>query len=176
MIVIAFTASRTIVSGTLRHIYFTTDYRFYSRFPASIVKSYNTVHNAMIRDGDRFLTESRDCLWNTRYSAGTVKQTVLAVKMEMDKISHILRSFQHFFEKSIRRLRRWLTPDFVMGGVCFSASSESVALGNAALISSVARSSSGSSSALPDCIIVSIAFICSLDAATDLAYIGKFTV
>ena len=72
------------------------DDRLYPRLFTFKIKGDSTEHNAVIRYCYRALTAFCSPCGNLAYTARAVKQTVFAMQMQMNKISHYLTSLLFF--------------------------------------------------------------------------------
>ena len=77
-----------IKSAARCHIYFTADNRLNSFFFTSVIKIHCTIHTPMVCNGNGILSQFFHAFCNIFDAAGSIKQTVFCMKMQMDKISH----------------------------------------------------------------------------------------
>jgi hypothetical protein len=84
-----------IEAGACRHIYLASDDGLYTLIFACAVKVDDTVHGAVVRNGNGTLAELFCASGNIRDTACAVKQTVFAMQMEMDE-RHVFRFLSIF--------------------------------------------------------------------------------
>ena len=111
---------------------FTADDRLNSCTLAGFIEFHHSIHVSVVGDGYGILVTFLDPVGNACNTARAVKSAIFTVEMKMNKFSHLRCAFLcfliyisfRFLANSVILESLWFNPDFEMGGVCISASSE----------------------------------------------------